>query len=75
MLRAPMRVGTKQLGIDPDEVAAPTFEAIWIFPHFHMLAAQPGQAAAIVARHAPGASAHGTGPQVVPVGPPAVGPS
>ena len=58
-VRSGMRAGSQQVGIEPDEVAALTLEAIraerfWIFPHPQMLAALPGQAAAIVAQQDPG---------------------
>lgn len=57
-MRDAMTAGTAATGIDPEEVARITFEAVeagrfWIFPHPRMLAALPERTAAMVAGRDP----------------------
>lgn len=52
-MRDAMIAGTARIGIDPEEIARITFEAVeagrfWIFPHPQMLAALPERTAAMV---------------------------
>jgi NAD(P)-dependent dehydrogenase (short-subunit alcohol dehydrogenase family) len=57
-MRDAMIAGTARTGLDPEEVARVTFEAVetgrfWIFPHPQMLAALPERTAAMVAGRDP----------------------
>lgn len=57
-MRDAMIAGTAKAGLDPDDVARITFEAVeagrfWIFPHPRMLAALPERTAAMVAGRDP----------------------
>ena len=57
-MRDAMIAGTAKAGLDPDEVARLSFEAVeagrfWIFPHPQMLAALPERTAAMLAGRDP----------------------
>lgn len=57
-MREAMVAGTARMGMDPQQVAATTFEAIeqdrfWVFPHPQMLAALPARQAAMLAGQNP----------------------